>query len=527
MKHAPSTVPSPKKRGNGPLGLDAPSTAVFTLLMAALGLGALKAVLMAVPNLNLRRPVSELAAPPADEPATGKGRVLFVVTDGLRMDTAWEQPFLGELRARGAVAELWVDPPSYSSAQYVSFLTGVPPVDSGVRTNVNLPRVLLDNIPRQVRATGRMAIQLGDEVDWWRTLFGDDFDSTRLVSPRAIVDEARTAMPAADFVLIHLCAVDEAGHKHGARSKQYAAAAADVDARLREIALAWGWPENSLVVVSDHGHMPDGGHGGEERDVRQAWMIGSGPGFVAGAHVASARPVDVAPTLAALLGVPAPANAHGRTLVELLTVDAAVAERLVDADTRRQEVALSAATAGRKLHLSREASARLVRGVATLICVVLLALVLRRLGRPARLGLLIGAATMLTSAATYWAVFGRLSFSADRDASNLAFTTLIFATGLTALALLLPFIAVARRALKGADTCALSLGIVAGAAPLAVLAFVWAGAFNERIECRPAWLAAGPLIAYCLFAPTALAASFLAGLASALDLIRSKRDGAR
>ena len=62
----------------------------------------------------------------------------------------------------------------FSSAQYVSMLTGVPPRDSGVRTNVGLQRTPLDNVARRLRAAGRRGVEIGDQVDWWRTLFGDD-----------------------------------------------------------------------------------------------------------------------------------------------------------------------------------------------------------------------------------------------------------------------------------------------------------------------------------------------------------------
>src|SRR5207245_2514580 len=74
--------------------------------------------------------------PPYVAPAvTPRRRVLLVVVDGLRADVAETLPALGRLSRAGARAELWADPPTLSSAQYVALLTGVAPRDSGRRSN--------------------------------------------------------------------------------------------------------------------------------------------------------------------------------------------------------------------------------------------------------------------------------------------------------------------------------------------------------------------------------------------------------
>jgi len=44
-----------------------------------------------------------------------------------------------------------------------------------------------------------------------------------------------------------------------------------------------------------------------------------GPGIRPGRHLQAASPMEIAPTLAALLGIQQPSNASGRILLEALT----------------------------------------------------------------------------------------------------------------------------------------------------------------------------------------------------------------
>ena len=214
---------------------------------------------------------------------------MFVIIDGLRADVAAELPFVRELGERGARAELTSEVPVFSSAQYVSMLTGVPPRDSGVRTNVGLTRTPLDNVARRLRAVGRRGVEIGDQVDWWRILFGDDLAATRVTAPDDLPGEAIALMPGADLLVVHLCDVDRAGHDAGAASAAYRTAARASDDKTRRLAAAWGWPAANVVVLADHGHTWRGGHGGDEPDVRQSFFAAGGPAITAGARGAGMR----------------------------------------------------------------------------------------------------------------------------------------------------------------------------------------------------------------------------------------------
>ena len=82
----------------------------------------------------------------------------------------------------------------------------------------------------------------------------------------------------AHLVFVHILRVDTAGHRHGGDSPEYRAAALSADAILD--ALVAAAPGARWFLLSDHGHLdgPHGGHGGEERDVRQVEGCIVGPG---------------------------------------------------------------------------------------------------------------------------------------------------------------------------------------------------------------------------------------------------------
>src|SRR5262245_26575685 len=87
-------------------------------------------------QLNDPRPVLA-SAPPVLMPAQRRlaRRVVLVILDGLRADASRGLPALDALRARGVDAVAHSHFPTISAPNYVSILAGVPPRDSGVRTN--------------------------------------------------------------------------------------------------------------------------------------------------------------------------------------------------------------------------------------------------------------------------------------------------------------------------------------------------------------------------------------------------------
>jgi hypothetical protein len=499
------------------------TTLAFVMVMGLLGLGLTRATLVAVGNLNLPGPVFVPPAPVEPVVVTPPRRVLTVLVDGLRADMALDLPFIGRL-ARDGRAHLQAELPTYSAAQYVAALSGVRPADSGVRGNVGLLRTSLDSVPARLRASGRVAIEIGDEVDWWTRLFGDDWAVAEVVDAKELVASARAHMDRADLLLVHLTEADAVGHTLGVADPAYARAARGIDEKIRELALAWGWPDATVVVLSDHGHhWPRGGHGGAEDDVRQTFLVASGPGVRAGGRVEAGLLVDTAPTLAALLGVPAPAQAQGRTLTELLELDASQRTALTTADVARQARVAEAVVVGRQGLLARERRGQSLRGVAVGVCLVLVVVFARRARPRALLGLLVGAASLAVTSALYLVAFETISFSADRDASTLIVNTVYFGFTACTLTFAAPVAAVLTRRLSLTDAAVFGFLSVVGASPAALAMFILCGAFTARITSEPAWLAAGPLLAYGALIPVVLSGALVATTAAVVAILPRPR----
>jgi len=255
------------------------------------------------------------------EPLTA--RVVVVVIEGLRQDVAATLPTLRALGAQGVSLTARASQPSLALPAWTELLTGAPPDVSGVTTDRRTAPAPVDSVLREVTLEGGITAVAGGPG--WRTLFGDWVAEGWYgrATDAAVGEEALRLLQEADpsLLVVHLSDVDRAGHAGGV-GDGYRAAAQRADAVVsRMVEVTEGTA--TLVVTSGHGHVDQGGHGGPEPEVLTTPLILAGPGVrqVSQAEVSQA---DVAPTVAALLGVPRPVHALGRPLSLL---DAGPAER--------------------------------------------------------------------------------------------------------------------------------------------------------------------------------------------------------
>ena len=260
------------------------------------------------------------------------GRVVFVLIDGLRVDTSLKaevMPFLNELRQRGAWGTMHSRPPSYSTPGYSVLFTGAwPQINDGPVMNLEyeeMPTWTQDNL---VSAIHRAGLKTGiSSYYWFEKLIPQEAVTAGFYTSgedrhadREVVDAALPWIEAGEipFVFVHLDQVDYAGHYEGGpRDPRWDEAANRSDALLREIASGLDFERDTLFVCSDHGHIDRGGHGGHERVVLMEPYVMVGASVKPGQY-GDIQMVDVAPTLAALLGANIPAASQGRVLVEML-----------------------------------------------------------------------------------------------------------------------------------------------------------------------------------------------------------------
>jgi hypothetical protein len=294
-----------------------------------------------LPTLNTPHTSLEgVAHPPSSIPPTpGLCRRLSVfVLDGLSYDAARELVELGPLRRQGVLRSLRVDFPTYTSPAIVSFVTGLGPRDSGTRRNGDLGGVAgLDTVTRAAGDAGvpvsvwsrgfvREFEELlgpppGSPIHDGKFAIAADMAARGLAGGRALEPvEGKTPARAIDF--FHYGEIDDAGHyRGGGASPGYLEAARDAAALVARYARTLDLDQDALVVLSDHGHVPEGGHGGAEEAVSHALFLGVGSFFRRGVELGERPMRDVAATLSVLAGVRAPTSALGLPMLDALTLD--------------------------------------------------------------------------------------------------------------------------------------------------------------------------------------------------------------
>lgn len=289
---------------------------------------------------DYKSPYLTALAPGPAGPRLVPGRVVIVVVDGLREDTSRQaMPGLNELRQKGADLTAVTGEPSFSYPGWTVIGSGAWQEVSGVITNYYSGTVRLDNLFQEAQRKGLRTAVVGS--GGWRMLYRDWLDVAESVqeSPdyrdvagaqAADAEVLRKALPLIqgagggpkpDLLLIHFPGVDNVSHGYGV-GREAQETAAHVDGLITQLAAALDLSQDTLIVTADHGHVNRGGHGGWEPEVKTVPLVFVGRGIQPGAYP-QARQADIAPTVAALLGLPMPTFSQGKPLLGLLQADPA------------------------------------------------------------------------------------------------------------------------------------------------------------------------------------------------------------
>ncbi|MFE7553371.1 alkaline phosphatase family protein [Streptomyces gardneri] len=267
--------------------------------------------------------------------STDTARVLVIGIDGVRLDLlpALDTPHLDGIARAGFLAPVQVDDetPTMSGPCWTTIVTGVGVAKHGVwanRFDGNRLELFPDFTTRLAAECGRRTFAVGG----WAPLFlarqgGPLFVApTRLgyVAPREDTPEAweevdeRVTADAEHLLgldeelhagFVYLGAVDETAHFLGC-GEEYRRSIEAADRRLgRLLAAVRDRPGHAaeqwtIIVVTDHGHRDEGGHGGRSELERTAWIAASGPGLPPGAVPSALHHTDVAAHVYTALGIP-------------------------------------------------------------------------------------------------------------------------------------------------------------------------------------------------------------------------------
>jgi hypothetical protein len=260
------------------------------------------------------------------------GHVLVIGVDGVRFDLlgAETTPAIWGLGQAGFLAPVVIDEatPSWSGPCWATIVTGTGVDGHGITGN-DLTGHHLAEHPDFVTVATRAGLPTLLVVSGWPPLAlaedgGPLFTETTRREFVAVKELSLEAWDAADeaaaelaagilagdaprLSFVYLGAVDIFGHVTGS-GKRYRAEALAADQRVGRLVSAVrsrpgyeqeGW---TIVAVTDHGHLDQGGHGGREPEVLTAWAAGAGPGIVPGGPPPVTRQVDIAPLVLAALG---------------------------------------------------------------------------------------------------------------------------------------------------------------------------------------------------------------------------------
>ena len=331
---------------------------------------------------------------PLGQPLTS--RVVLVVVDALREDTSRNSsvmPFLNQLRGQGAWAVMRSQPPSFSEPGWTTIATGAwPEINDSPPINLEYDKIwpwTQDNIFAMAKRAGLKTAVSG--YNWWEKFIRPEWRNAGFLTPgeddaadQDVMQAARPWLASGGYqlVLIHLDQVDYAGHHEGGpRDPRWNAAAARADAMLKQIAGALDFKKDTLIVLSDHGQIDRGGHGGQDPITLVEPFAMAGAGVKPGQYP-DTQMVDVAPTIAVLLGTNLPASSEGKPLTQMLNVDANRQAQIHSAWSVQQDSVASAyekaigaptqagATAEERIAAAqhgRQTGADLVRLVITLV----------------------------------------------------------------------------------------------------------------------------------------------------------------
>ena len=299
----------------------------------------------------------ESAAPraPAPQPASGAatGRIVFVMVDAL----AWRQvedpeafPVLWALRPRAMWGHLEGSLPASTVPCTRTMLEGSRAGYVAGLRNFSAALAGPGSFPHQAAAAGLRVAVASDHT--FNKLFGDVSVASVHVERDRVPHLTRDHYVAAaalrwiradvaDVVLLHMLDVDKVSHVHYPGDPEYLEVVRETNAAIAKLLAALG-PEDTLIVVGDHGHDHRGNH-----DTDTGYLA-LGPAFAPG-RVDLAHPT-VALLLAAAAGTPLPDTYEGEVPVSGLRVRVRGLGDPPDNEALAERVAtLEAARAGESL----------------------------------------------------------------------------------------------------------------------------------------------------------------------------------
>jgi predicted AlkP superfamily pyrophosphatase or phosphodiesterase len=267
------------------------------------------------------------------------GKLIFVLIDGLRRDTAfrhmgfWEHLLEMKAASRYTVrSEL----PSMSRPLYETLMTGTPVWEHGIYSNEVARLTKEENLFGLAAEHGLKTaaaayswfselynkapfnpvtdrLQLGAERPIQNGIFYFKDDTGYYPNSHLVADaEALRAHFNPDFLLVHPMNTDDAGHSAGSDSAEYVRSVVMADYVLSNAIPIWVAFGYTVIVTADHGFNRWGVHGGNGDDERLVPIYIIDPEAAGGDYAGTVIPqLMIAPLCCDILGIP-----RGKKMIE-------------------------------------------------------------------------------------------------------------------------------------------------------------------------------------------------------------------
>lgn len=236
-------------------------------------------------------------------PQTKPRRLVLVVVDGLRQDSARQMRSVARLQAAGQCRPTHTGPITISRPVYAVISTGLEQDRTGSRNNDDTSPIAVQSIWDVAHEAG-IKVHAASNLEWWQELFPGAFNTYDFD-----LDERRDFFAIehlSELSLIHPLRVDTAGHSFGAASSEYRDAVAIVDSELETFLDAIDLKQDIVIVTADHGHSNAGGHGGPADEIANVLTCFAGIGILPSTSNVPTDSRIIAPTISVLLGLPFP-----------------------------------------------------------------------------------------------------------------------------------------------------------------------------------------------------------------------------
>ena len=256
-----------------------------------------------------------------------KNKVILISVDGMRPDgfLQCKNEYINEMMKKGSYTlDAKTVFPSVTLPCHMSMFHSVPPERHGITTNTYTPPVRpVNGIFEQVKGAGKKGSMFYGwhhlrDVSRPGSLFADEYihsygdeHTDGILTDKALCHIEKYHP---DFVFLYMVETDEkGGHDSGWMTETYLEYVSCAVDNIKKVIEKCG-DEYNIIVTADHGGH-DRGHGSDDPQDMTIPMVFIGDAFEAGKRLENVSILDLAPTVACLLGIEKCREWEGKVLV--------------------------------------------------------------------------------------------------------------------------------------------------------------------------------------------------------------------